>query len=135
MSDITIRRYDVDIAHRLRGKKGSKAPRPIILKFVSRMTRDLVFSGRRQLKKSHIYINEDLTPVNNHILGCVRKKQPDEVDSAWSANGRIYYKHKDNSTHEVKYEDFRHWDGLLWPSEKAAKESTVVTVDETKKNK
>ena len=61
--------------------------------------------------------------------------QSDEVDSAWSTNGCIYYKHKDKSIHEVKYEDFRHWDDLLWPSEKAAKESTVATVDENKKNK
>ena len=102
------------------------------MKFVSRMTRDDVFRGRKSLKGSNIYINEDLTPINNHILTCVRKKQPDEVDSAWSKNGRIYFKHKDKSVQEVKYEDFQHWDELKWPNEKTA---IGITVDEAKKNK
>lgn len=106
LSNVTLRRYDIDIAHRL-GKK-SRGNRPIIMKFVSRMTRDIVFRGRRSMISSNIYINEDLTALNNHILGCVRKKKCDEVDSAWSTNGKIYFKNKHNSVHEVKYEDYDH---------------------------
>ena len=133
--DVNIRRQDVDIAHRL-GKRNGGQPRPIIFKFVSRMTRDAVFRGRLSLKRSRIFLNEDLTRVNNHILACVRKKKPETVDSAWTKNGRIYYKDKDKIECEVKYEDFPYWDDLEWPDKKTIAETiTETNVDENKKNK
>ena len=88
------------------------------MKFVSRMTRDAVFRGRSSLKRSRIFINEDLKCVNNHILACVRKKKPDEVDLAWTKNGQIYYRNKDKTEFNVKYEDFPYWDDLEWPDKK-----------------
>ena len=130
--DLFIRRQDVDIAHRLPQKKPGPRPRPIIMKFVSRMTRDLAFRGRKHLKGTNLYINEDLTRVNQHILACVRKKQSDEVESAWSNNGRIYYKHHEKSVHEVEYKDYKHWSELNWPKEKAGSRTII---DVAKKNK
>lgn len=128
MPDVTLRRNDIDIAHRLGKKDGGYKPRAIIMKFVSRMTRENVFRGRKALKGTNIYVNEDLTWINHHILACVRKKQSDEVESAWTKNGHIYYKHHDKSVHEVKYEDYSHWKSLKWPKEKSV-------IDTEKKDK
>ena len=114
LPNTNLKRYDIDIAHRL-GKKRDGKPRTVIMKFVSRMTRDNVFKNRKNLKGSNIFINEDLTRINQNILTCVRVKMTDEVESAWSSNGRIFYKHKDKTMHEVKSKDYEKWVDMPWP--------------------
>ena len=116
--NVNIKRYNVDIAHRLGNKTDGTKPRPIIMKFNSRMTRDAVFSGRRSLKNTNIFVNEDLTRENNYILTCVRKKKCEEIDSAWTVNGKIFYKNKDKLVHEVKYKNFQYWKDLDWPDKR-----------------
>ena len=108
MPDTNIRRCDIDIAHRL-GQKQDNKPRAVIMRFVSRMTRNNIVRNRKTLKGSNIYINEDLTKLNHKVLKCVRTKMTDEVESAWSSNGKIFYKHKDKSIKEVKPKDYQHW--------------------------
>ena len=114
--NLFIRKCDIDIAHRLNRKKDQHGrPRQIIVKFVSRMTRDRIWQHRQLLARSRIFVNEDLTPKNAYVMACLRKKQPDEVDSSWSANGKLFFKNKSGSVHEVKYKDFDHWIHLDWP--------------------
>lgn len=69
---LTISYNDIDIAHRL-GKKEDGKARPIIVKFVSRMKRNELLSKRKALFGSSIYINEDLTKLNRHVLGVIKK--------------------------------------------------------------
>ena len=118
ITDLNLARYDFDIAHRL-GPKRRDSCRPIIVKFQSRMNRDTVLRNRKLFKGSDIYINEDLTRLNQLVLACVRKKMPDEVDKVWTRNGRIVYKNKTNHVHEVKYADYQDWIDLEWPEPEA----------------
>ena len=79
--DLNLARCDFDIAHRL-GPERWGSCRQIIVKFQSRMKRDVVLRTRF-FKGSYIYINEDLTRLNQLVLFGVRKKMPDEVDTVW----------------------------------------------------
>ena len=112
--DLNLARYDFDIAHRL-GQKRPGSCRPIIVKFQSRMKRDVILRNRKLFKGSDIYINEDLTRLNQLVLSCVRKKMPDEVDKVWTRNGRISYKNKAKHVHDVKFSDYQDWIDLEWP--------------------
>ena len=120
--DINLRSEHVNIAHRLGMKKANahhtKSPRQIIVKFHSRMKRDELLKRRRELKGTNIYISEDLTPINQHVLACLRKKMPDEIEQSWSKRGRLYYKSKSNKDNikEVEYKDFQMWIDLPWPT-------------------
>ena len=112
--DLSIRRCDIDIAHRL-GKRVDKRPRQIIVKFVSRMTRNIVWQGRKLLTRMRVYVNEDLTQLNAHVMTSIRKKLPNEVETSWSNNERLFFKNKSGSEHEVKYKDYTHWLEMDWP--------------------
>lgn len=104
---------DIDIAHRLPNHAGRA--RDIIVKFVSRYTRDEILRNRKLLKGSRIFINEDLTRLNSSVFMCVKKKMPDEVSQVWTRNGTILYRNHTNNIHSVKFEEFDQWLDLPWP--------------------
>ncbi|KAH3734412.1 hypothetical protein DPMN_040852 [Dreissena polymorpha] len=62
---------DIDIAHRLPNPLNKN--KDIIVRFVSRLTRETVMSNRRKLKRTGVFINEDLTRLNLHVLMCIQK--------------------------------------------------------------
>ena len=114
--NLCIRRCDIDIAHRLPGKStDQKRPRQIIVMFVSRMTRDAIWQNRNLLNRARVFANEDLTSLNAHVLTCVRKKLPEEVELSWTNYGRLFFKNKSGTTHEVLFEDYNHWLTMDWP--------------------
>ena len=96
MKDLELRNEHIDIAHRL-GRKKKDRHRQIIVKLNSRMKRDEILRQRKVMKGTDIFISEDLTPLNQQVLACIRKKLPDEVDQAWSKSGRLYYKLKSDT--------------------------------------
>lgn len=114
IENLALRREDIDIAHRL-GKKKNGKHRQIIVKFQSRMKRDTILRNKKLFKGTDIFINEDLTKINQHVLACVRKKMADEVAMAWSKGGRLFYKNKTDAVIEVKYSDYQQWVDLPWP--------------------
>jgi len=71
---VYIDEHEIDIAHRL-GKFKQGKQRPIIVKFVRRQTKIKVFKHAKQLRQSSIYINEDLTKLNQEVLSSVRMKE------------------------------------------------------------
>ena len=79
------------------------------------MTRDRIWLHRQLLARSRIFDNEDLTPLNSYVMACVRKKLPEEVDTSWSTNGKLFFKNKSGSVHEITYKDYDHWMELDWP--------------------
>ena len=123
LKDINVQNEHINIAHRL-GKKKTTVPRQIIVKFHSRMKRDELLKKRRELKGTNIYISEDLTPINQQVLACLRKKMPDEVEQSWSNRGRLYYKTRSDkdTIKEVHYKDFQMWIDLPWPTTMKAKQ-------------
>lgn len=109
--EITI--ADIDIAHRVGKKKSGK--QQIIAKLKSRATKYHILNNKKSLKGTGIFINEDLTKVNQLALACVRKKCPDEVKGAWSHNGKIKYKNSVGNIHTLRYSEFQTWFDMPWP--------------------
>ncbi|KAH3863531.1 hypothetical protein DPMN_026520 [Dreissena polymorpha] len=105
---------DIDIAHQLPNKYNQN--RDIIVRLRSRQTKSDILSYRTKLKVSNIYINDDLTKLNLHLLMCVKKKITDEINDAWYFNGKILYKNHMNKTKMVKFEEYEHWINLPWPN-------------------
>ena len=119
---LDLRREDVNIAHRLGIKKSRKTkggetiiPRRAIVRLNSRIKRDHILKSRKLFKGTDIYVNEDLTQLNQLVLACVRRKMSDEVKKSWSRNGRIFYENKTGDMIEVKFPEFQDWIDLPWP--------------------
>ena len=117
--DLDLQPSHIDIAHRM-GKHQKDKHRQIIVKFNSRMKKDQITRKRKLLKGTDIFISEDLTPTNQLVLACIRRKMPDEVEQSWSKGGRLYYKLKSDldTVIEVTYKDFQTWINLPWPERK-----------------
>ena len=105
----------IDIAHRLGPYKPGRNRR-VIVKFVHRQVKFMVLSKTQWLNGSGIHIFEDLTPLNNKILACTRKKLPDKIEDSWFNNGIIYIKLKSNgSVEQLPYKNYQMWVDLPWP--------------------
>ncbi|KAH3823798.1 hypothetical protein DPMN_125620 [Dreissena polymorpha] len=92
-----INMADIDIAHRLPNKNDPN--REIIVRIVSRQTKGLILANRKKLRGTNIFINEDMTRLNLHVLMCVKKKMADEVSDEWFNNVKITFKnHMDKPT-------------------------------------
>lgn len=97
---------DISVAHRLPTKSASRtslgassnsprSPAPIIVKFVKRRTRDMMYGARKQLKtvSPGVYINEHLTAENASLHKTARAlcKQK-KIFSTWTAQGEVFAK-------------------------------------------
>ena len=89
-----IRSNDIDICHVLPSRKGR--PPPIIIKFVRRSVRNLVFYNKKKLKKSQekLSITESLT--KRRLLLVMEAKKAFGFNNVWTNNGIVYcfYKEK-----------------------------------------
>ena len=130
IDDLNLERDDIDVAHRL-GKIRPGERRNIIVKFVSRLTRDKVMRSRRVFKGSNIFLNEDMTKINNKVLACLRKKMPSAVEQAWIHKGSLFYKSKSNTVHPVPYQEFQYWLDLDWPKADIPINAPMETQDDT----
>ena len=83
---LSISTADIDIAHRM-GRFRSDANRPIICKFISRISKHEVVKARRMLKGTAIVIREDLTLQNAKLLE--KTSSHESVVAAWSDDGKI----------------------------------------------
>lgn len=90
---LNLSNTDIDISHRL-GEMTGRVARPVIVKFTSRLKREVIMRNRRQFKGSNIYINEDLTQLNRHVLICTKRKMPDAIEGVWTCDGKLFYKNK-----------------------------------------
>ena len=89
-----IRSYDIDICHVLPCRKGR--PPPIIIKFVRRSVRNLVFYNKKKLKKCQekLSLTESLT--KRRLLLVMEAKKAFGFNNVWTDNGIVYcfYKEK-----------------------------------------
>ncbi|KAK7481926.1 hypothetical protein BaRGS_00015938 [Batillaria attramentaria] len=97
LKDVSPR--DIEAVHRL-GKESKRrttagkavSPRGIIVRCVSRKTRDSILYRRKKLKNSGVSMVEDLTQTNYHLLQ--RVKEYDLCKSAWTKNGKVMMESK-----------------------------------------
>ena len=66
----------------------------ILVRFLNRDLRDKVISACKVLKSTEFSISDDLTSLNVQLIN--RLKQSDRVDTAWSWQGKIYAKLKND---------------------------------------
>lgn len=98
----------MDTVHRM-GKISDSQPRPIIIRFISRMDKDMFLSKRkvhRNLKatdlgfssENSIYVNESLTPSNRELLKKTREvAKVKGYTHVWTSNCCIYTRREKGS--------------------------------------
>ena len=84
--DINLSVHQIDVAHRL-GPFSRDTNRNIKVKFVSRQVKFNILTHCKELKNTGVYINEDLTRLNQKVLSSMRLKDPKSVERAWSYEG------------------------------------------------
>ena len=92
---LKISASDITAGYRIAGPR--KGPRPIVVCFANRNTKDKVLESRKLLRhhqgNAKIYINEHLTRGNSEIFAVGRKLLKEKkICSVWSRNGHIYLK-------------------------------------------
>lgn len=102
----------IDAVHRM-GRRGGPGPRPIIIKFVSRLVKEQFLKLRRlkrNLKASdlgyssddNIYVNESLTSSTRQLLKLARETAKQrKYDQVWTANCAIFVR-KDRDSPSIK---------------------------------
>lgn len=101
----TITAGDIDIAHRIGSSKSGmvdRRPRPIIVRFNNRRSRNAVYDGRKRMKlttcadlgyqgnTNKIFINENLVAATRELLGIVNEaRKAAGYKFLWTYNGRI----------------------------------------------
>lgn len=109
---LQIQNQDIVWAHRVGGKKahGSDRPRPLVVRFVLRETRDQMLRNARVRKLTTaqlgmegqpdkaIYLNERLTAFNRQIFRKSREMgHQKEWKHIWTRNGRIFVRKNDGT--------------------------------------
>ena len=89
----------IDISHKI--KTNSEGPPPIHCRMRSKLLKDLIMRFKGMYFKTSdaelkFSIVEDLTPLNRQLLK--QTKERADVESAWSMNGNIKYKKKDDTS-------------------------------------
>lgn len=129
--DLELEASHIDIAHRL-GNFEPGNHRVVIVRFIFRTTRNKILANRACLKGTDIYVNEDLTKLNVNVLSSIRHKRKDEVEFAYTREGKIFVKLKDKSKVKlVKYEHFKYWLDLPWPSLKKPRKPKTTSSPES----
>ena len=89
---------DIDRSHRItprNPKEGDHAqPKSIIVKFSRYNARDSVYRARTKLRRTNIYIHEDLTAKRSRLL--YKSRNHTNVEKTWTSDGRIIALTKDN---------------------------------------
>ena len=98
--EIDLTYEDIDITHRL--NKGSKSPRPIIVRFSNYYSKEQMYRGRWKLRKKsslrglrvdpkNVYINENLTAYRAGLFKKVRDRRRRDW-KFWTTDGKIFVK-------------------------------------------
>lgn len=112
--NMNLGKADIDVAHRMKAvRNGSQEA---IVKLQSRLVKESILRNRKALKGTGIFINEDLTQLNQQVFMSVKKKLPGEVSSVFSRNGVIKYVTRNNEVKPVLYQDYQRWLDLPWPN-------------------
>ena len=101
----SVREGDLDRTHRIQPKKPpsgrSDQPRPLIVKFARYNVRQKVYAARMKLKKTRIYIREDLTSSRQELIRDVLNCE--SIKKAWTNDGRIRALTRDNKIVNVRH--------------------------------
>ena len=101
--DIYVEFKDIDRSHCVGNKVDGKS-RAILVKFTSYKTTQAFMEKKKDLKDD-FYFNEDLTKLRSNLLFKAHKVyKADQLNGAWSYNGKVYVKDAKNGKYEIKSE-------------------------------
>lgn len=87
---LNISSEDISLAFRI-PKKGKEKYRPIVVKFATQRTRNLIYRSRTKLRKTSIFINEHLTTTNAQIYAKARAwVKEGKIVATWTAGGLVF---------------------------------------------
>lgn len=104
---VSIEQSQIDRSHRI-GKRDSKKPRPIIVKFIGYAPRRTMFTAKKGLKGTGITIREDLTAQRLELLK--RAVEAYYQENVWSNDGVIMVK---AGTEKCRLKSFSDLDRLI----------------------
>ena len=104
---------DIDISHCL-GRHDNGKPWPIIVKFISRTKKNHILRNRKFFTGSNIYINEDLTHLNQQVLICIKRNMQREYESVWVRDGTLLFRGRDWQIQPIQFRDYPTWVGGQW---------------------
>ena len=84
----------IDACHTIHTKKPEEIP-PVHCRLRSKLLRDIIFTFKSRFFKANklqYSIYEDLTPATRSLLRTTKER--DDVESAWTRNGRVKFKLK-----------------------------------------
>ena len=103
-----LKNEDIERSHRLGPKLdrySNKRLRPIIVRFLTERTRDVVYKARFRLKdfnvtqprEEKIFINEDLTSIRASLAAKARLIRKDQkIADTWTTGGKVVIKYVRN---------------------------------------
>ena len=90
--EVPLTLQDVSRSHRV-GRPGTGKPRAIICRFASWRTKRRFMKGRTALKKTKIFVSDDLTKARSHLFYLARqKKTQGKCVQCWTFDGKIFLK-------------------------------------------
>ena len=105
---VPITKDDISVVHRIPKKNasGNASTSPVVIRFTKRSTRDAVSNARFELKGKNIgyplFINENLTSVNQKIFSCLHKKFKDKkIQGVWTTNCKVLCKRNNGNVLHV----------------------------------
>ena len=100
--DIVLDKKEISVCHKLKKRDGQEDAN-ILVRLVSRKTKNRILSQGKNLRGSDVYINEHLSAKNAAISREARKlKRNRKIESTWTRNCAVYVKIKGNDTSSEK---------------------------------
>ena len=103
---VQLQTNDIVACHELPSRKEERV-KPVIVSLINNAVKRDVMMGRKKLKGTRIYVNEQLTKKNAALFKKARdlKKQA-KIDSTWTYNGKVFLKKSQSgSPKEITPED------------------------------
>ena len=95
--NVRMKTNDIVACHELPARKNETAKPVLVCLLNSAVKRDLMM-GRKTLKGSRIFVNEQLTKKNAGLFKKARElRRNGVIDSTWTYNGRVFVKKDTNS--------------------------------------
>ncbi|KAK5645688.1 hypothetical protein RI129_004152 [Pyrocoelia pectoralis] len=98
--NIDLKPEAIDCSHRLYAKEGNH--KPILVKFTSKNSKNLVYKNKSKLKGSKIVIKEDLTKLRHQLFKETVKKFDKPV---WTTDGKILVNINNSIKHVKTFAD------------------------------
>ena len=94
-NDIELSPSEISVCHPIASKDKNKPP-SIVIRFVSRKTKERLLKSAKKLKGTSVFTNEHLTNKNAHIARDARALvKQNKLKGTWTRNGTVFVKYEE----------------------------------------